>query len=76
MPFKTIDELISLWPTGADFARDLGLKPNHAGVFKVRGNLPSEYWTATIRAAAARGIKGVTAETLLAMQERQKAAAS
>jgi hypothetical protein len=66
--FKTFDELIDLWPSGAEFARDIDVKPSHVGVFKVRKNIPSEHWPAIIKAAEGRGIAGVTAETLLAVQ--------
>lgn len=77
--FETLDELIGFWPSEAEFARDIGLKPSHVAVFKVRRNMPSTYWPAVIEAAdrrkleadttaARRKFASVTAETLLKMQ--------
>lgn len=64
---KTIADLTDQWLTAAEFARDIGLKPSHAGVFKIRGSIPVEHWPAIIKAAADRGIEGVTAESLMAL---------
>jgi len=78
--FETLDELIGLWPSEAEFARDIGLKPSHVAVFKVRRKIPSTYWPAIIEAAQQRcleggvtveqkrGFKAVTADALLKIQ--------
>ena len=78
--FETLDELIGLWPSEADFARDIDLKPSHVAVFKVRRKIPSTYWPAIIAAAQKRSadssltvkqrraFEAVTAEALLAIQ--------
>lgn len=66
--FKTIEDLIGLWPSGAEFARDIGVTPSHVGVLKLRKNIPSVYWPGIIAAAGRRGIKGVNADTLLKVQ--------
>lgn len=60
----TIAEVLARWPTDADFARDIGVKPNHAQTMKVRNSIPSAYWSQIVAAAAARGIEGVTLELL------------
>lgn len=78
--FETIDDLTGLWASEADFARDIGVKPSHLAVFKVRRNIPSTYWPGIIEAAQRRAtdgdvnaeqrrrLKGVTAEALLKLQ--------
>lgn len=73
--FASWADVIALWPSDADCARDIGIKPNHLGTLKTRGNIPSEYWPGMISGAADRRIAGVTAETLLALQARLIAAA-
>lgn len=72
---RTIDDLIGLWPSDAEFARDIDVKPSHVGVMKVRKKIPSEHWPA-IKAAAARrhakdpekGFDKVNADLLLDIQ--------
>jgi hypothetical protein len=74
---RTIDDLIVLWPSDAEFGRDIGVKPSHVGVMKVRKKIPSEHWQAIIDAAARRhaedpdqGFDQVTAQLLLDIQTR------
>lgn len=62
---KTVGDLMRLWPTISDYARDVGLRPTHAQTIAVRGRLPVEYWDITIKAAARRSIDGVTADFIL-----------
>ena len=68
--FASWADVIGLWPSDAECARDIGIKPSHLGVLKARGNIPSEYWPGMISGAATRGFKGVSADTLLALQAR------
>jgi antitoxin VapB len=72
-PFETVGVLMGQWPSVAEFARDIGIKPSHAQVMKVRGSIPVDYWPATISAARARGIKGVTAELLMKLHRGVRA---
>ena len=66
---KTLDDLIRLWPSEAEFARDIDLKPSHVAVFKCRKNIPSHpYWKRIIAAADLRGFDSVTADALLNIQ--------
>lgn len=62
---KTVAELMDMWPTVADFGRDIGIKPSHAGVMKTRGVIPVDYWPAVIEAAATRNIEGISADLLM-----------
>jgi hypothetical protein len=60
-----LSDLTGLWPSVADFARDIGVKPSHAHTMLVRGNIPVVYWPKIIQAADGRGIKGVTSEAMM-----------
>lgn len=67
---NTIDDLMRLWPSISDFGRDIGVKPSHAHVMRARGSIPSEHWQAVIDAAAARGIGGITADSLVRLHAK------
>jgi hypothetical protein len=45
----TVAELMALWPSDAEFAREAGIAPKHAHAMKRRGSIPDEYrlasWT-------------------------------
>jgi hypothetical protein len=62
---RTIDDLMKLWPTVAEFARDIGIKPTHAQTMRVRGSIPVEYWPNILAAAKTRNLPGITADTLI-----------
>lgn len=66
---KTVDDLIGKWPTISEFARDIGIKPTHATVMKLRGSIPPDHWPAVVAAAEDRGIKGITLETLTELRK-------
>ena len=58
-------KLLTKWPSGAELARDLGLKSHtHVACIKTRGRIPRAYWHDLVAAAERRGIKGVTLDTL------------
>lgn len=76
-PIQTAADVMSRWPTDADFARDIGIKPTHAQVMKFRRSIPSSYWARIVSAAAERGIDGVTLDVLAAVAAaRQEARAT
>jgi hypothetical protein len=56
---------MNLWPTVAEFARDIGIKPTHAQTMRVRGSIPVEYWPNILAAAKARKLGGITADALM-----------
>ncbi len=50
-------QIISLWPSPASFAEDIGLlSENHARTMKARNSIPRAYWPEVIEAAARRGL--------------------
>src|SRR2546422_9255392 len=73
---RSVGDLMGLWPSVAEYARDVGVKPTHAQTMKVRGSLPIDHWPATIAAAKERHIAGVTAELLMKLHAGERAARS
>ena len=57
-------DVISLWPTAADFGRDLGIEEVHARAMKRRNSIPSKYWDSLVNAASEQGFVNVTHEAL------------
>ena len=72
---SSVRELQGSWPTYAAFARDVGVSEGAAQQWRLRKSIPPEHWSAVIRAATERGVKGVTIESLLNMRTNQGEAA-
>lgn len=66
--------VIDLWPSCAEFARDIDAPYNTAAAWYGRNSIPPEHWAAIIVAAERRGFEGVTAEALTAIAANRKAA--
>ena len=61
----TVREIIELWPSASEMARDIGLKRgSHGTLMKLRGSIPVDYWPDLVAKAKKRGIVGVSLETL------------
>lgn len=60
----TVADLMALWPSDAEFARDAGIAPKHASTMKARNSIPDDYRPGVIDAAQRRGFEGVTYERL------------
>lgn len=73
---RFVHDLMALWPSVSEFARDIGVKPSHAQTMKARGRIPVDYFEATVEAASRRGFAGVTYEALVRMHARQQPATS
>jgi len=62
---RTVRNIITLWPSASEMARDLGLKrESHGTVMKTRGSIPVWHWARLIQAAEKRGIEGISYEVL------------
>jgi hypothetical protein len=72
----TVAELMALWPSDAEFAREAGIAPKHAHAMKRRGSIPDEYRAGVVDAAVRRGIVGVTFERLTLMHAKRPVPAS
>lgn len=61
---NTWPDLIDLWPSAADFSRDIGAPPDSGRAMRRRGAVNVRHWAKIVRAAEARGINGITLELL------------
>ena len=57
---NTWPDLIDLWPSAADFARDIGSPPDSGRAMRRRGAVNVRHWPNVVRAAETRGIGGIT----------------
>lgn len=62
----TFADIVSLWPSIEDLARDVGATPDRAYKWRARDNIPAEYWQRLIDSGANRGIE-ITPEQLVAL---------
>lgn len=62
--------IISLWPTAAAMASDLGVPPSTVRAWKSRNHIPADLWRQVVHSATNRGIKGVTYATLSGIASR------
>jgi hypothetical protein len=69
---RSFIDIIKLWPSNTDFARDINVRPNHLQTMKVRDSIPAEYWPALVNAARRRRIGGVTLEQLGSLRAKAR----
>lgn len=65
-------DVISCWPTAADFGRDIGIDDGSARAMKRRNSIASKYWGLVINAAIKRGINKIDYETLAFIASKKK----
>lgn len=63
MNTTTFQQVIRLWPTAAEFAQDIGVKPATVRQWVARDSIPGGYWLRIVRASDTRQL-GVTLEQL------------
>ena len=68
---KTFADIINLWPTAEELARDLGVTGLVVRAWRNRESIPAEYWTAIAEAARKRKIRGVTLELFAGLAARR-----
>lgn len=61
---RTFEDVFKAFGGPASYADAIGIKVFHARTMKQRGSIPPAYWSTTVKAAAQRGIEGVTLEGL------------
>ncbi|MBR0693617.1 carph-isopro domain-containing protein [Bradyrhizobium lablabi] len=71
---KTISELIDAFGGATKFAEVIDKIPSTASEMKRSGSIRPRYWPKIIEAAAARGIEGVSPESLMQMHLNEEAA--
>lgn len=62
---KSVDEIVDLWPSMADLARDLDVPYSTVAAWKQRGSIPVGYWRHLIDAAQRRRFASVTSMALI-----------
>jgi len=62
--FMTFTDIIDLWPSVHELAADLGLPAKNVRRWIDTSSIPAEWFLAVQQAAAARGFKQVTVESL------------
>ena len=72
---KNFRNVIDLWPTAADFGRDIGVTDINARAMRQRNSIPSEYWCKVVERASAIGHK-VTYESLAKFAEARNSQAA
>lgn len=79
---KVLDDLLGIWPSHAELARDIDKSPKHISAIVQRQSVPTRFWTPIIKAAERRAKEArkagdeklaekfdlVTAESLLNLQ--------
>lgn len=60
----SFSHIIDLWPSAAEFGRDISVSDVNARAMKRRNSIPNRYWRSVIDAAGRRGIDGITIEFL------------
>lgn len=67
---KTFTDILKLWPSFADLARDLGLPYTTVASWAARNTIPVAYWQPLIKIANKRNITGLSVELFLKLKAR------
>lgn len=72
----SVRDIIDMWPSAAELARDIGLNPKHGAMLRYRGSIPNRYWPIIVKQARKRRIEGVTYEALTLAHANPKSEAA
>jgi hypothetical protein len=64
---NTFRSLIALWPTVAEFSKDIDIPYQTASAMARRDSIDADYWPRVIDKAAERGFENITWELLAKM---------
>lgn len=69
--YTSFREIILLWPSAADLAKDMGkaVDSDMVRAWKMRDNIPSTWWNMLVYAARKRAITGITRKALCDLAE-------
>jgi hypothetical protein len=73
MSIETVSDIISKWPSLAEFAADAGVSYEAAKKMRSRNSIPVEHWPAIISGASDREIEGVSSDGLMTAHTEAKA---
>lgn len=76
MAMESFTDVINLWPSIGEFARDTGVRQGLVSLWKYRDRIPGEYWKVVAEAGARRGFAGVSHEDLCRIGAKPEADAS
>lgn len=68
-------DIIALWPSAADLARDLAVPGDNVRKWKAHNRIPGWHFADLIAAAERRGFQGVTADALVGAASKSPEAA-
>jgi hypothetical protein len=68
---QNVAEVFDLWPSDAEFGRDIAMPYSTVAAWKQRGSIPVAYWREIIRAARRRGHPELTADALVDLHARK-----
>jgi hypothetical protein len=68
---QNVADIFAVWPSDAEFGRDIGVPYPTVSAWKQRGSIPAAYWWHIIRAAAQRGHAEITADLLARLHARR-----
>ena len=66
---SAVAALLDAFPNKSDLARDLGLRPSHIGVMKIRMQINPFLWPAIVESARKRKVKGISIRSLHAAHQ-------
>jgi hypothetical protein len=69
---QTVADIFAVWPSDAEFGRDVGVAYTTAASWKQRGSIPAAYWHQVTEAAKRRGRPEVTADLLARLHARDR----
>lgn len=64
-PMRNAAQIIDLWPSRTDLARELDVSYQTISKWRTRRSIPPSYWKGLLMSAAAHDIEGVSAMTLV-----------
>jgi hypothetical protein len=71
MSIKSHADIIALWPSQTELARDCDAELSAVNKWKTRNRIPSDYWHDVTASAKKRGLESVTLELLAKLQTSQ-----
>ena len=69
---KTFRDVIALWPSMSELARDVDAPIQTVAAWKRRDRIPDEYWNCVLDAAKSRKLKSVTPAVLIGLAAKKR----
>jgi len=68
---QNVADIFAVWPSDAEFGRDIGVPYPTVSAWKQRASIPAAYWWHIVRAASQRGHPEITADLLARLHARR-----